>query len=97
MDYVKQSYLYCRPLTSRPLSQSLCELKILQTIGVESLPDWKITGPRRRFPPRTRAGKDSTIMQEVDRMKAHAEKFGGEVESMHLNGPVPYQVILARG
>lgn len=76
---------------------SLCELKILRTLGVASLPDWKITGTRRRFTPRTRAGKDKTIMQEVERMKAYAEKFGGEVESMHLNGPVPYQVIVARG
>jgi len=80
-----------------PEDYSLCEMKILQTLGVSSLPDWKIDGPRKRFPPRTRAGKDVMIMAEVERMKAHAMKTGGVVESMHVNGPVPYQVIEASG
>ena len=80
-----------------PVWQSLVELKVLRTLGVDALPDWRISGPRRRFTPRTRAGKDAMIMEEVERMKAHAAKTGGTVDSMHINGPVPYQVIVARG
>ena len=77
--------------------QSLVELKILRALGVDSLPNWHVVGPRRRFTPRTLAGKDSMIMEEVERMKVHARLMGGHVDSMHLNGPVPYQVIIARG
>ena len=61
---------------------------------MESLSDWKITGARRRYTPRTRAGKDSMIIQEVERLKAHALRTGGVVDSMHINGPVSYQVIV---
>ncbi|CDO77618.1 hypothetical protein BN946_scf184946.g11 [Trametes cinnabarina] len=78
-----------------PADYSLVELKILRTLGVDRLPDWKITSPRRRFTPKTRAGKDATIKEEVERLKAHAEKTGGTVDSMHLNGPVPYQMVVA--
>ncbi|KZS90207.1 hypothetical protein SISNIDRAFT_479583 [Sistotremastrum niveocremeum HHB9708] len=81
---------------SNPNDYSLVELKTLKDLGVASLPDWKITGPRRRFPPRTRAGKDATIMEEVARLKAHAEETGGVVDSMHINGPVVYQAISIR-
>lgn len=28
-------------------------------------------------------------------MKAHALETGGTVDSMHINGPVPYQVVVA--
>ncbi|THH08899.1 hypothetical protein EW146_g8844 [Bondarzewia mesenterica] len=77
-----------------PADYSLVEQKILNTLGVTSLPSWKITGERRRFTPRTRAGKDALIVEEVERLKAHAMKTGGTVESMHLNGPVQYQVIV---
>ncbi|RPD78557.1 hypothetical protein L226DRAFT_457171 [Lentinus tigrinus ALCF2SS1-7] len=82
---------------SDPADYSLIETKILQTLGVDSLPDWTITAPRRRFTPRTRAGKDAMIMAEVERMKAHALKTGGAVDSMHINGPVQYQVVVASG
>lgn len=77
-----------------PKEYSLVEQKILNTLGVESLSDWKITGVRRRYTPRTRAGKDSMIIQEVERLKAHALRTGGVVDSMHINGPVSYQVIV---
>ena len=60
---------------------------------MESLPDWQITSKRRRFAPRTRGKKDVMIMDEVTRMKEHAAKHGGEVVSMHINGPIEYQVI----
>ena len=32
-------------------------------------------------------------MEEVERMKAHALKTGGVVDSMHINGPVQYQIV----
>ena len=73
------------------------ELKILRARGVDALPEWQITAPRRRFTPRTRAGKDAMIIEEVERMKAYARKTGGTVNSMHINGPVPYQVVVASG
>lgn len=73
---------------------SLVELKILQTLGTSSLPDWKIERERIRFTPRTRAGKDAMILEELERMKAHALKTGGTVDSMHMNGPVAYQVVV---
>ncbi|KAI0081287.1 hypothetical protein K474DRAFT_1636018 [Panus rudis PR-1116 ss-1] len=79
---------------SDPADYSLVEQKILNTLGVQSLPDWHITSERRRFTPRTRAGKDAMIMAEVERMKAYALKTGKPVDSMHINGPVPYQVVV---
>jgi len=66
----------------------LVELKTLQSLGVSSLPDWKITGERLSYTPRTRAGKNALIESELARMKAHAEKTGGVVESMHLKSEV---------
>ncbi|OJT02500.1 hypothetical protein TRAPUB_6972 [Trametes pubescens] len=80
---------------ANPEEYSLVELKILRELGAERLPDWKIAAPRRRFVPWTRTGKDATIIEEVERMKAHALKTGGSVDSMHINGPVPYQVVVA--
>lgn len=52
-------------------------------LGATSLPDWKITGERVRFPPATAAGKNAMIAGELERMKEHAKKTGGKVESMH--------------
>lgn len=66
----------------------------MQTLGTSSLPDWKIERERIRFTPRTRAGKDAMILEELERMKAHALKTGGTVDSMHMNGPVAYQVVV---
>ena len=77
--------------------QSLVERKILRTLGVPALPEWTIAAPRRRFTPRTRAGKDAMIREEVERMKAYARATGGLVDSMHIDGPVPYQVVVASG
>ena len=37
------------------------------------------------------------IMAEVERMKAYDAQTGGVVDSMHINGPVPYQVVVASG
>ncbi|TFY74227.1 hypothetical protein EWM64_g9785, partial [Hericium alpestre] len=74
--------------------ESLVEQKILDTLGVSQLEEWHITGERRRFVPRTRAGKDALIREEIDRLKAHAMRTGGTVDSMHINGPVPYAVVV---
>ena len=65
--------------------QSLVELTTLRALGVESLPDWKITGTRERFVPATRAGKHKLIESELARLQAHAQLTGGKVESMHLS------------
>ncbi|KDQ06571.1 hypothetical protein BOTBODRAFT_121296 [Botryobasidium botryosum FD-172 SS1] len=82
---LKEPFNYNR---TNPEDYSLVELKTLQSLGVSSLPDWKITGERLGFTPRTRAGKDALIKSELARMKAHAEKTGGVVESMHLKSEV---------
>ncbi|OCB87948.1 hypothetical protein A7U60_g4905 [Sanghuangporus baumii] len=84
-----------------PEDYSLTELVVLRAleeIGINKsvMKDWKIAGKRRRFTPRTRAGKDAMIIAEVERMKAHERRTGGayKVDSMHLNGPVPYQTVI---
>ncbi|KAJ3477671.1 hypothetical protein NLI96_g10305 [Meripilus lineatus] len=73
---------------------SLVEQKILRTLGVDSLTDWKIASERRRFTPRSRGAKDAMIIAEVERLKVHALKTGKPVDSMHINGPVPYQIVV---
>ncbi|KIJ30671.1 hypothetical protein M422DRAFT_267717 [Sphaerobolus stellatus SS14] len=75
---------------SNPQEYSLVELKTLRELGVESLPEWHITGVRSKFTPITRTGKDARIKEELERMKAHAAKTGGIVDSMHINGIVKY-------
>ncbi|KIJ35524.1 hypothetical protein M422DRAFT_34651, partial [Sphaerobolus stellatus SS14] len=75
---------------SNPEEYSLVELKTLRELGVQSLPDWRITGIRSRFTPRTRAGKNARIMEELERMRAYTAKTGGTVDSMHINGIVKY-------
>jgi hypothetical protein len=70
---------------SKTILQSLVELTTLRALGVDSLPDWKITGNRERFVPVTRAGKHKLIEAELARMQANAELTGGKLESMHLS------------
>ncbi len=71
-------------------------LRALKENGVDSASSWKPSTPRKRFTPRTRAGKDVLINEEVGRMKAYSMKTGGayQVESIHVNGPVPYQTVI---
>ena len=73
-------------------------LRALEENGIDksTMKDWKITTKRRRFTPRTRAGKDAMIIAEVERMKTHELRTGGayKVDSMHINGPVPYQTVI---
>ncbi|KAF8583488.1 hypothetical protein K439DRAFT_1348404 [Ramaria rubella] len=73
-----------------PADYSLVEQKTLRELGVSALPGWKITGKRERFTPRTRARKNARILEELQRMKEHAAKTGGMVDSMHLNGIAKY-------
>lgn len=84
-----------------PAEYSLVEQVILRALkenGVESASGWKPSTSRRRFTPRTRAGKDVLINEEVARMKAYSMKTGGsyQVDSMHINGPVPYQTVITQ-
>lgn len=64
--------------------QSLVELKTLRDLGVSSLPDWKITAPRERWPSAPFALKKVRVEQELQRLKEHAKKTGGVVDSIHL-------------
>jgi hypothetical protein len=73
-----------------PESQSLVELKTLHDLGVESLPDWKSTGSRDRFVPDNNAKKDGRLLVELERLKAHAAKTGGVVDSIHVEGVAEY-------
>ena len=70
--------------------QSLVELKTLKELGVSSLPDWKISGKRARFEPANNAKKDGRLLGELERLKAHAAKTGGVVDSIHVNGLAEY-------
>jgi len=84
-----------------PSSYSLVESKILQELDLSTsngLPtEWKIDGNRKRFVPRTRAGKNVLIEEELVRMKEFVERNGGKVDSMHLEGVREYHVVPARG
>ena len=68
------------------MHQSLVEQKILNSLNVKSLPNWKITGPRDRFHPRTAPGKAARIRGELDRLLEEAKKTGEVVDSVHLRG-----------
>jgi hypothetical protein len=71
-------------------AQSFVEQKTLRELGVSSLPDWKIASERARFTAYNNQKKDSRLPLELERLKAHAAKTGGVVESMHINGVAEY-------
>jgi len=73
-----------------PSDYSLVEKKTLGVLGVPSLPDWKITGERARFVAPNNGKKNSRLPLELERLKAHAAKTGGVVESIHVNGIAEY-------
>jgi hypothetical protein len=79
---LKEPFNYNR---ANPEDYSLVELKTLRSLGVTSLPDWKIMSERKRFPPTTGPRKNALIQEQLERMKEHARKTGGMVNSMHLN------------
>ena len=66
--------------------QSLVEQVVLNRLGVTSLPDWKVTGPRDRYQPRTAPGKAARIQGELERMLEEAKRKGQDVDSVHLRG-----------
>jgi len=86
----KEPFKFNRP---DPNDYSLVELHTLKMLNVNSL-DFKPTRPRVRFRPRTMARKHALIDEELERMKAHAEKTGVPVDSMHINGHVYWQAKL---
>ncbi|KIJ42151.1 hypothetical protein M422DRAFT_254845 [Sphaerobolus stellatus SS14] len=63
---------------------SLLELKTLKELGVSYLPDWKFIGQRARFNPDNNVKKDSRLPFELERLKAHASKTGGIIDSIHV-------------
>jgi hypothetical protein len=52
----------------------------------QGLGDWHIAAERRRYQPRTQAGRDAKVTRELERLQAHAEKTGGTVDSKYLTG-----------
>jgi hypothetical protein len=71
-------------------AKSLVEQKTLRNLGVSSLPDWNITGQRARFMPANNAKKDSRLPLELQRLREHAAKTGGVVDSIHADGFAEY-------
>jgi hypothetical protein len=61
-----------------------CTLKALNQ--PRGLGDWHILPTRKRYQPRTQAGRDAKVEKELERMKAHAAKTGGTVDSKYLRG-----------
>lgn len=67
--------------------QSLVEQYTLNALGKpEGLGDWQIKVPRKRYQPRTQAGRDAKVAKELERLQAHAAKTGGTVDSRYLRG-----------
>lgn len=98
--YASSSFVKIPTESFTSIIQSLCELKIRRELRALDISDaqiaaWKPTRPRRRFTPRTRAGKDAMINAELERMRAHEKATGGayKIDSMHVDGPVPYLVV----
>lgn len=83
-----QLHLKYLPYLTHYSFQSLAEQKILHDLGVSSLPDWKIVGERTHFVAANIQTRDARVPLEVERLKAHAAKTGGVVESIHVNGVV---------
>ncbi|KAK7458014.1 hypothetical protein VKT23_009922 [Stygiomarasmius scandens] len=73
-----------------PDNYSLLELKTLRDLGVDSLPNWKSTGERQRFVPSNNIKKDGRLLVELERLKEHARKTGGIVDSIHVDGVAEY-------
>ncbi|GFZ45897.1 hypothetical protein JCM24511_03630 [Saitozyma sp. JCM 24511] len=71
-----------------PDDYSLVEQYTLRALGrwPQGLGDWHIAAERRRYQPRTQAGRDAKVAKELERLSAHAQKTGGTVDSKHLTG-----------
>jgi len=73
-----------------PSDYSLIELKTLKDLDLDWV-DFKMTAPRYRFMPRTKAKKDALIQEELQRLNEWSEKTGRPYESMHENGVFYWQ------
>jgi len=76
---------------ANPDDYSIVELTTLKMLKTNSL-DFRPTRERKRWIPRTMNRKHALIEEELARLKAHAEKTGVPVHSMHLNGVHYWQV-----
>ncbi|KAH8175652.1 Clavaminate synthase-like protein [Sarocladium implicatum] len=70
--YMKEPFNFNRP---DPKDYSLVESKILRELGVDSLPDWHITGERKR----TQPGRVDihNRMREIEKRRLAGENLGG--------------------
>lgn len=98
-DYVRY-YIWQRHICIEINPQSLIELvtrRALKENGLteEEIAAWKPTRPRKRFAPRTHAGKDAMINAEIERMRAYEKASNGTytIDSMHRNGAIPYLTV----
>ncbi|KAG8739100.1 hypothetical protein FRC10_006140 [Ceratobasidium sp. 414] len=67
-----------------PAEFSLVELKTLKDLGVDKL-NFVPTAPRQRIVPKRLDGQSKLLVEELDRMKAHATKTGLPIDSEHAN------------
>ncbi|KAL2212945.1 hypothetical protein CC79DRAFT_2007 [Sarocladium strictum] len=70
--YMKEPFNFNR---TDPADYSLVERKILRELGVDSLPNWKITGERKRLRPGRIEIHDR--MRELEKRRLAGEKVGG--------------------
>jgi len=68
---------------------SLLELKTLKELGLDRL-DFKITAPRKRFYPRTKARMDAECLRELKFLKEHEEKTGEKYETINKDGKIKW-------
>ncbi|THU79928.1 hypothetical protein K435DRAFT_810301 [Dendrothele bispora CBS 962.96] len=68
----------------------LIEFKLtLRGLDVDSLLEWKAVGERQRFVPSNNVKKDGRLV-ELERLKEHARKTGGIIDSIHVDGVAEY-------
>jgi len=66
---------------------SLLELKTLNVLGLDRL-DFKATGQRKRFYPRTKARRDAECLRELQFLKEHEEQTGEKFDTFNKNGEI---------
>ncbi|KAG9101537.1 hypothetical protein FRC06_002955 [Ceratobasidium sp. 370] len=67
-----------------PAEFSLVELKTLKELGVDRL-DFIPTAPRQKIVPKRLDVQSKLLAEELERMRAHAEKTGVPIDSEHAN------------
>ncbi|WVQ97819.1 hypothetical protein IAU59_004934 [Kwoniella sp. CBS 9459] len=81
---LEEPFNYCRPDGDYSLLEQYALSAIGHPKGLKT--PWKSVHPHRRFQPYTQGGRDAKVAKELERMKAHAEKTGGKVDSKYLTG-----------